>query len=99
RDDPRAVGASSNRGGVPSLDRDQAFAVGGTDPPKVLGRLMQVAPVLALVAIGGFALGACGGGGGGGGGAALSTQTALTTTTPTRTTLTRTTPTRTVTTS
>ena len=59
---------------------------------------MQVAPVLALVAIAGFALGACGGGGGGGG-AALSTQTGLTRTTPTRTTPTRTTPTRTVTTS
>ena len=59
---------------------------------------MQVAPVLALVAIAGFALRACGGGGGGGG-AALSTQTGLTRTTPTRTTPTRTTPTRTVTTS
>ena len=72
--------------------------MGGTDRRKVLGRLMQVAPVLALVAIAGFALGACGGGGGGGG-AALSTQTGLTRTTPTRTTPTRTTPTRTVTTS
>jgi hypothetical protein len=55
--------------------------VGGTDRRKVLGRLMQVAPVLALVAIAGFALGACGGGGSGGG-AALSTQTGLTRTTP-----------------
>ena len=66
-----------------------------TDRRKVLGRLVQVAPVLALVAIAGFALGACGGGENG----ALSTQTGLTRTTPTRTTPTRTTPTRTVTTS
>ena len=66
-----------------------------TDRRNVLGRLVQVAPVLALVAIAGFALGACGGGENG----ALSTQTGLTRTTPTRTTPTRTTPTRTVTTS
>ena len=57
---------------------------------RCLAGSLRVGPVLALVAIAGFALGACGGGGIG----ALSTQTELTRTAPTRTT-----PTRTVTTS
>jgi hypothetical protein len=46
------------------------------DRRTALRRLAQVGPSLALVAVAGFALGACGGGGGGGSGA-LSTRTGL----------------------